>query len=163
MSIILKHIKQGGLSGLLSLAGAVVLFCMMLLTSADVAFRYLFNSPILGSLEIIEFMVVLVVFFFVPISEREGAHVKVDLVVSTLPEGMRRGAKVFTLALSLAIMAMITWMTGLQAMETAEIGEYSSILHIPKSPFVWMVGLGCLAMCIELARQLIATLRGGDA
>ena len=146
---------------MLSLAGAAVLFAMMLLTTVDVACRYLFNSPILGSLEIIEFMVVLVVFFFLGITEREGAHVRVDLVLSTLSSNPRRGLKVFTLLLSLAIMALITWMTGVQAMETAEVGEYSSILHIPKSPFVWAVGLGCLAMCLELVRQIVRVLRGG--
>ena len=146
---------------MLSLAGAAVLFAMMLLTTADVACRYLFNSPILGSLEIIEFMVVLVVFFFLGITEREGAHVRVDLVLSTLSSNPRRGLKLFTLLLSLAIMALITWMTGIQAMETAELGEYSSILHIPKSPFVWAVGLGCLAMCLELVRQIVRVLRGG--
>ena len=146
---------------MLSLAGAAVLFAMMLLTAVDVACRYLFNSPILGSLEIIEFMVVLVVFFFLGITEREGAHVRVDLVLSTLSSNPRRGLKVFTLLLSLAIMALITWMTGVQAMETAEVGEYSSILHIPKSPFVWAVALGCLAMCLELVRQIVRVLRGG--
>ena len=51
-------------SKILAYLGAVTLFLMMLLTTADVAGRYILNQPILGGLEITEFMIVSVVFCF---------------------------------------------------------------------------------------------------
>lgn len=134
--------------------GATVLFLMMLLTTWDVASRYLFNSPILGALEITEFLVVTVVFSFLGLTQQEKAHVSVDLVVGNLPARCRRVIGFINRLASLAILGLITWMTLERAIELMHMEEYSGTLHIPVAPFVFLVALGCGAMCLELARQM---------
>jgi TRAP-type C4-dicarboxylate transport system permease small subunit len=134
--------------------GAAVLFLMMLLTTIDVASRYLFNSPILGALEITEFMVVTVVFCFLGITQQEKGHVAVDLVIGNLPSRSRRVIGFINRAASLFILSLITWMTSQRGMELLHLKEYSGTLHIPVSPFVLLVALGCGAMCWELVREM---------
>ncbi len=43
--------------------GMVVLLMLMLLITADVLLRYLFNRPILGTFDIVELMLGIVIFF----------------------------------------------------------------------------------------------------
>ncbi len=138
----------------LSYLGAAVLFLMMLLTTVDVASRYLFNSPILGALEITEFMVVAVVFGFLGLTQQEKAHVSVDLVKGRLPARPRRFIDFINRLAGLAILGLITWKTLERAIELMHMDEYSGTLHIPVAPFVFLVALGCGAMCLELARQM---------
>lgn len=146
-------------SRILGKVGAAVLFSMMLLTTADVAGRYLFNSPILGALEITEFMVVVVVFSFLGITQQENGHVAVDLLVGSLPSGVRRVIDLLTGLASLTILGLITWKTLERGVELMELSEYSGTLHIPVSPFVYLVALGCGLMCWELLRNLISIVR----
>lgn len=139
--------------------GAAVLFLMMLLTTADVASRYIFNSPILGALEITEFMVVTVVFCFLGLTQQEKGHVSVDLVKGNLPIRPRRLVDFLNRLAGLAILGLITWKTLERAIELMHMDEYSGTLHIPVAPFVFLVALGCSAMCLELARQMFTPVR----
>jgi TRAP-type C4-dicarboxylate transport system permease small subunit len=136
--------------------GAAVLFLMMLLTTVDVASRYLFNSPILGALEITEFMVVTVVFGFLGLTQQEKGHVAVDLVLGNLPSRPRRLVDFINRMAGLVILVLITWKTLERALELMHMDEYSGTLHIPVAPFVFLVALGCGAMCLELVRQMFA-------
>ncbi len=139
--------------------GAAVLFLMMLLTTVDVACRYLFNSPILGALEITEFMVVTVVFCFLGITQQEKGHVAVDLVKGSLPLRSRRAVDILNRLAALFILGLITWQTLERALELWRMKEYSGTLHIPVAPFVLLVALGCGAMCWELAREMFSSRR----
>jgi TRAP-type C4-dicarboxylate transport system permease small subunit len=141
-------------SKFLGYLGAAVLFLMMLLTTVDVASRYIFNSPILGALEITEFMVVTVVFGFLGLTQQEKGHVAVDLVLGNLPARPRRFVGFINRLAGLFILGLITWKTFDRALELMHMKEYSGTLHIPVAPFVFLVALGCGAMCLELARQM---------
>lgn len=149
-------------SKILAYLGAVTLFLMMLLTTADVAGRYILNQPILGGLEITEFMIVSVVFCFLGLTQQEKGHVAVDLVVGSLPEVPRKIIDIIMRLASLGILGLITWQTLLRGIELSEIKEYSGTLHIPVAPFVLLVALGCGVMCWELARDVKSLLTGGE-
>jgi len=141
-------------SKVLAYLGAAVLFLMMLLTTADVAGRYIFQQPILGALELTEFMIVIVVFCFLGLAQQEKVHVAVDLVVGGLPGPWRRRVDILNRLASLAILGLITWKTLERGWELLEMKEYSGTLHIPAAPFVFLVAAGCAAMCWELARDI---------
>lgn len=143
----------------LAYLGAAVLFLMMLLTTVDVASRYLFNSPILGALEITEFMVVTVVFSFLGLTQQEKGHVAVDLVLGNLPYRSRRLVNFLNRLAGLFILGLVTWKTFERALELMHMHEYSGTLHIPVAPFVFLVALGCGAMCLELTRQMFTSER----
>ena len=59
---------------------------MMLLTSADALFRYLFNSPILGAYEITEkYLIVAAIFLGLSYAYRGGVFIRVTFLVDRLP------------------------------------------------------------------------------
>ena len=57
----------------------ISLCSMSLVSVVDASGRYIFNSPLLGSTEIIELLMILVIFGSIPIVSQTQSHVRVDL------------------------------------------------------------------------------------
>ena len=66
----------------INMAGTIGLFFMMLVVTADVFLRDVFNQPIKGSIEIAELFQVLVVFFGLAYCEAQRGHVRVEILIS---------------------------------------------------------------------------------
>ena len=101
--------KIGVFSKLLSYAGALVLFALMLLTTMDVAGRYLFNTPLMGVFEITEFMMVCLVFCSLAYTQSKKAHVAVDILGTILPPKGQRVIEFINYLLSFCVLVLITW------------------------------------------------------
>ena len=153
--------KLGRLSALLAYVGAASLFAMTVLTTADVVGRYVFNSPINGTLEVTEFMVLILIFSFLAYTQSQNTHVTVDLLLERFPEKIKRYVKIFNHLVCLGLMGLITWMGYQRAMELLKYGEASPNLGVPHYPFVFFLVLGCLVMCIEYLRNIIELLGSG--
>lgn len=147
--------KLGLISTVLAYVGALSLFGIMCLTTADVAGRYLFNAPILGVFELTEFMVLILIFSFLAYTQFAKSHVSVDLLVSIFPEKLRKYVALFNHSLCLILMGLITYMGFKRALELVEFGEASPNLGVPYYPFVFFLVLGCVVMCIEYIRDLL--------
>lgn len=146
--------KLGIFSSLLSYVGAAALFFMMLLTTVDVAGRYILNKPITGVFELTEYLVLILIFSFLAITQAQGGHVSVDLLLTRLPAKLRFAVNLINHLACLALMAVIFWMGFLNALESKAVGEVSPNLAIPKYPFVFFLALGCLIFCIEYLRNI---------
>jgi TRAP-type C4-dicarboxylate transport system permease small subunit len=153
--------KLGRLSALLAYVGAASLFAMACLTTADVVGRYVFNSPITGTLEVTEFMVLIMIFSFLAYAQSNKAHVTVDLLLDRFPKKLRRYIKIINHLACFCLMCLITWMGFRRALELLEYGEASPNLGVPHYPFVFFLVLGCLVMCIEYLRNLMELLAEG--
>jgi TRAP-type C4-dicarboxylate transport system permease small subunit len=147
--------KLEWLSKKLAYLGAVALLCMMLLTTADVTGRYLFNKPVLGAFELTEFLVLILIFSFLAQAQSNKTHVAVDLFLARFPQKLRLIIGVFNHIVCLVLMALIAWMSAVRAIELKEFAEASSNLQIPKYPFAYFVVIGCVALCLEYIRDLI--------
>ncbi len=154
--------RIGSLNVLLAYAGAYVLFGMMLLTTCDVIGRYIFNLPITGAYEITEAMMVTLVFFFIGYTQASKAHVAVDLVVRLLPRKIEIIINILTQVISLLMMLLVAWMSIVRWVELMGIREHTPILGIPISPFLLILALGCLVLCIELGKDIPGLLRKAE-
>ncbi len=149
----------GSLSTLLGRAGGYILFCMMLLTVCDVIGRYVFNSPIMGAYEVTETMMVTAVFFFIAYTQTQKGHIAVDLVVILLPRKIRLAIDIMTHLVSIGVLILLTWMNILRWLELMARKEHTPIIHLPVSPFVLILALGCFIFSIELMKDVFRLLR----
>ena len=134
---------------------AVFLFMLMLLTCADVALRYLFNRPILGSFELTEFMMAIIIGLALAYCALMKGHVRVDLVVSKLsPRGQAVMNSIANLAF-LGLFVLITWRIIPRAWQMKEAGQLTAILRVPVFPFVLVVAAGTAVLCIVLLKNFI--------
>lgn len=134
----------------------VVLGLMMLLTVADVFMRYFFNSPITGTTEITQLMMVIVVFLSLPWGGVTGSHVKVDLFVGRFGRRTRAIFDVVTLLLSLFIFAIIAWRSLLESMQ---IETTTSLLGVPHAPFYYILTLGFTLLTLVVVTLFVDACR----
>lgn len=135
--------------------GSISLAAMMFLTTADVAGRYFFNSPILGAFEITEYLMSLLVFSFLAYTQSEKGHISVDIVFDRLPQRLKCVVYRFNHLACLLIMLFVTRMGVQRAIELAHSGERSTLLKIPVYPFAMFLVIGCAVFCIEFLIDLL--------
>lgn len=149
VKIIYSLAKKGGFIGALTMVG------LMLLTVADVGLRYIFNAPILGSFELTEFSLILLVFFAIPWGTAQKVNVRVDLIVGKFPARLRAIFDSVTCFISLLVIALFAWYTVPQAIYMMKLGSESDMLEIPLYPFYFIVALGFFLLFFVLIANLI--------
>ena len=140
------------LSMLFAYVATGVLGLMMLLTVADVFLRYFFNSPITGTTEVTEFMMVIVVFPALAYCAITRRHVQVDLLVSYFPRKVRTIIDTFTLLATLGIFIIITCQSFLESMD---VRTTTALLSLPHYPFYWVLTVSLALFCLSIATLLI--------
>lgn len=135
--------------------GMTVLVLMMLVTVVDVFLRYAFDSPILGSIEIVEFMLIIVAFLAIPYCALEEGHVKMDFAVSRLPPRGQTAVEIVGYIFCLILSVTMTYLYIPEAIHNLRIGESSQILGIPAFPFYLIIFMGCLMLSLVLLVNLI--------
>ena len=120
-----------------------ILFFMMGLTVIDVFMRKVFSNAILGSVELTEYMLVILIFFSLAETEVAEGHVKVDLIMGRFGERAQALVDAITHGICVLLSGMITWSSFAYAVRMKASGEVSQDLWIPKYPFVYVVAVGC--------------------
>jgi TRAP-type C4-dicarboxylate transport system permease small subunit len=138
------------LSKFMSRISWAVLFLMMLLTITDVVLRKTLSQSILGTVEITEFMLVIVIFFALANTEILNGHVKVDLVMSRFSGRVQSFVDMITQFVCFILSVMITWSTLIYSKEMRASAEVTQDLWIPIYPFIYVVALGSAVLALTL-------------
>jgi C4-dicarboxylate transporter DctQ subunit len=149
-----------------ALVSGLATLVLALLISFDVLMRYFFNRPQLIVDELGPFLLLLVIFGAAAQTYRVGGHVRMDLVTSHLPPAARAWLRLLNLALGLAFLAVVIWVTTQSALTAYRYGRVSAVLLYP----LWVpmllipAGLLLMALCMvgTLRRQLRAALGPWD-
>jgi TRAP-type transport system small permease protein len=135
--------------------GVLATFAMMCLTSADALSRYLFNSPILGALEITEkYLMVASIFLALSYGYRGGLFIRVTLLVDRLSGTARLAADYFAHLVTLAFCVFMLIATGRQALRALSEDTELSTLPILVGPAYSFVPIGFLALTVILLIDL---------
>ena len=124
--------------------GAVCLFAMMLLVFVDVTMRYLFNSPLGFSYDLISLYLMVGVFFFA-LSDtlRHDEHVRVDILYLRFSHPMRALADRISYGASGLFFAVVLWTGVLRAIDSTAKGEVmATIVPWPMWLAYWIVPVG---------------------
>ncbi len=146
------------ISRFLLLIGQFLLVLMVMLTVVDVFLRYVFNRPILGSYELTEFMMAILVFSSVGYAMVAKGHVVVDLVFARLPQRVQHIVECVTSFIAFTLFSIVTWRNVLHARTTWERNDVTAELFIPISPFVLFVAIGIAVLSLVLFVQFIQSL-----
>lgn len=141
-------------SEMLASLAAVVLALMMFLMATDVVCRYIFNSPVPGALELVEYMMAVVVPLAIAYCAAHRSHVSVEMVVERLASPVRKVINFIVTILSLAFIGLVSWQNFLNIGDAFASKMTSAVLHIPSYPFVVPAAIGmslyALIMLIHL-------------
>ena len=148
LALISKAINR--LTWLAELLAEIGLVGLLLIVIHEVIVRYVFDSPTLFSVELSEYLLVLVVFMSIGWVLKEDRHVAVSFVVDMLPKKVRLVLNVLTSLLTMAFLGILVWKGGKTAV-TAYTGDYhsSSLLNFPMwIPYV-LIPLGALVLSLQ--------------
>ena len=147
--------RAAGVAGLL--AGLATL-AIVLLISYDVGMRYFFNEPQVFVDELASFLELLVVFGGAAYTFRAGGHVRVDLLTGRLAPAARARLRLVTLALGIAFLGIVIWVTTHSAITAFNYGRVSAVMLYPLWPPMLLIPAGlalmALVMAAALARQV---------
>ena len=147
-------------SKFLNAIGMICLLIMMLLTVVDVLLRSFLNSSIPGTVELTEYLMVMVGFLCLGWCAMKGGNIKVEIIVSHLPPRLQAAMDSVTILLCLVTFALITWQNYVTAREVQAVGQASTILGIPSYPFYFVVVIGSGILCLGLLTMLVRNILG---
>lgn len=139
--------------------GGVMLLAMMLMTAFDVIGRFMFDSPIKGTQELSEILLVLVVFFGVAYTARQKEHVRVELLFTYLSRKTQLVLNVFSSLISIALVLGISYQGLIQASTQKERFLTTTLLKLPLWPFAMLLSFGALLLCLVLVQEFFSRLK----
>ena len=136
---------------------ALMLAAMMVIIVLDVGCRYLLNSPLAWSFDIITLYLTVGLFFFALSDTLEdNGHVWVDVVLARLPARAQHICYAFGYAVSWLAFAAVGWMSVLRTVGSYERREVTAgIINLPVWVSSLFVTIGCLVLLGRLAYRTV--------
>ena len=135
------------------LAG-LVLVALMLLTTADVAGRYFFNSPITGVFDVTHFAVLIMVFLGLAYCGFQGGHVAIDILYNQLSRPIAVILNRIVNLIGCILFGLIAWRSLVQSADVKEFNEASQLVLIPFYPFYYILALGAALFAFVMALRI---------
>lgn len=132
---------------------AVPVAVILIVTFLDVFARYLFASPIRGSLELVEFAMALTIFGALPLVTRSRGHVTVGLLDGIVrTAAARRTRQLLCDGLSVFALGLLAWRLWVHAGGQVTGESRSVVLGLPHAPLTYLLfALALLAMLLMAA------------
>jgi len=141
------------ISGLILLSLAVLTFC-------DVFGRRFLNSPVTGTIELVEFGMALVAFLAMPRAFFLNANVSADFIKNIPNYTFQVFINIFRFILMIIVMSMMAYATTREAMAFFKNERVTIDLEIYFYPFYYAASIGMWLSVIAIVFWLINTLKG---
>lgn len=135
---------------------AVTIFGVMLLVVVDLSGRYLFSKPLPGTTELVEAMLVFVVFLAIGYVEAKDTNIRVDILATRLRRRGRSLVNLLACLVSLFFFGLVLRDTLGRAVDSWEVNEFmSGMLPWPVWPSRFMVPIGCAMVMLQFVIKII--------
>ncbi len=129
---------------------ASIVVILMAMVVADIFGRKVLNKPVPMSYEVGAFMLVFIVFLGLAYSQRQKAHIRVEILTLRMPPKIRAAMDLVAYTLGIAIYGLIFYETFKWSYHSYEIGEYvAGLVNIPKWPSQFAVVFGSLLISLQ--------------
>ena len=138
------------------ISGAIILF-MMTLISIDVLLRYVFNSPLKGGFELIQFLFIGVVFFGISYVQGVKGHIQIDIGTKWMSPKLLKLLDIIGYIIAIFIVSIIGYQTGVEAWRSFVSGDYSmGIIQYPLWPSKSVIPIGAFVLWFRLIVDIIS-------
>ncbi len=111
----------------------VVFSAIVILTIAQIFFRFALNSPLVWSEELVRLLVVWMTFIGAAVICWDGRHLSVDVVFTRLPAKVRRALRLLNCLIALCFLAFLVW----YSIPIVELSMYVTIgaMDLPEAAY----------------------------
>lgn len=147
----------------MSFIGSVIIFITMLLIMYDIFMRQLFNSPFLGTAEIIRNSIVVIVFLQITHTLMRGRHIRTTFVVERLSHKGKLILFILSSLLGVILFSLIAFSGFQPAIDSFLEGQYEGegALRVPTFPARFAIVIGSICMVIQFLISIYDALRYG--
>lgn len=145
----------------LSYLGGAAILAMTGVTLVDIIARNAFGYAIFGTYDLVLITLVISVYAGMAEAFRQQAHITVDMIDGISSPWVRRLVGIAALVVTIAAMALLTWLCIGQARDSLRFGDITTDLRIPRVLFWIGIVFGFAVSCLTLVMLLIAQLRSG--
>lgn len=128
----------------------VLCFLLMLYIVLDVILRY-FDRPLLGTPEMVELIMVVIVFSGIAYTDVQRGHIAVDVVVERFGKRTQAIIDCVVYAISLLYIVIVVWQSFLQVFISMGNNEALWEFSTPLWPVRAFIPLGCALLAINMA------------
>ena len=132
-----------------------LLFFMMALGTVDVIGRYLFNKPILGTLEVFEILLPAIVLLGLGYTQENRGHVTMELLVLQLSPRTKTILDIVANGCALFISVLILWRGWILTTMYWRMGRTIPTIDVPMFLPQLFVPLGALVLSLVLLVQML--------
>jgi len=152
----------GSASTFVAWIGGAGLILMMLHIAAEVVARYVFNSPLHGTVEIVSaYYMVAVVFLPLAMIERANGHIVVELVSQHLPRRVQDILIGIVALVSALYFSAFAWQTWSDALKKYAVGEQAlGTVAITVWPTRFYLPIGCALIVLVLVHKAFRLFAG---
>jgi len=153
------------LEGVLALASGIAVFSLMLLAVVSVGGRNFFNQPLPGYVDWIEQVMPLIAFMGVAFTQRDGGHIRMDMLVGKLRGRALYVVEFITTLAILLLMVLMVWGSWAHFARSFDFGapmwsrDSSMDIALPLWPAKLLAPVAFFVLCLRLLLQLIAYAR----
>jgi C4-dicarboxylate transporter DctM subunit len=140
---------------ILNAIGAGTALIMVILVTVHVLSRALFKKPLLGTVELEELMIVILVFLGMAYTQVRGNHISVDFVTSRLSEKAQEILSGVTSLLSMCLFFALSWQGIVLSLTYLQKNVDTFHLRIPIFWVMWIVALGFFLLGVILFKNFL--------
>ncbi|WP_171133404.1 MULTISPECIES: TRAP transporter small permease subunit [unclassified Ruegeria] len=150
------------LESFLALISGLTVFVLMLMAVVSVGGRNFANAPLPGYVDWIEQAMPLIAFMGISYAQRDGGHIRMDMVVGALKGRVLYIVEFVTTAFILALIILLIWGSWAHFSRSFDFGaplwsrDSSIDIGIPLWPAKLLAPVAFSVLCIRLALQLWA-------
>ncbi len=157
-----SHLDQAiyRLERLFALVSGIAVFALMLLAVVSVGGRNFFNAPLPGYVDWIEQAMPLIAVMGVAYTQRDGGHIRMDILVGKLRGRALWAAEFLSVLFMLILMILLVWGSWAHFQRSFDFSaplwsrDSSMDISLPLWPGKLMIPLAFALLCLRLALQL---------
>ncbi len=144
----------------LALISGIAVFSLMVLAVISVGGRNLMNRPLPGYVDWIEQVMPLIAFLAISYVQRDGSHIRMDMLIGKLRGRWRWGAELFSTMLMLALMVLLVWGSWAHFQRSFDFAaplwsrDSSIDISIPLWPAKLLAPVSFSVLCLRLVLQI---------
>ncbi len=134
-----------------------LILCMSLVLLLQITSRFVVFMPLSWSQELLQYLNMWLVFLGAAVAVKEGAHIKIDLMVERFPVGVKKGFRILSSAVSAALVSFIAYQAFVLVGKTMD--KTTGSFPLPVAYFYMSLLAGCCLMVLNYFFLIYAELR----
>ena len=143
----------------LNLAAALVILAVMFIGVFQVFGRKLFNLPVPGYVDVIEFTMTVFAFISIAYTQRLGGHVRMEIILKRFHGRTLWIMEAFGTLTAIGIVAILAWFGYEHFLRAWNIGDSTIDIEIPLWPSKLLVPVAFAILLVRLVIQLLGFVR----